>query len=98
MSNSLTGITDAVSADKMLPDLRALGGKLDDLKTQMAGLPAEGRARLVSQIKDQYGKLESQVARNLWIPGVGDKIKSAWMRCLARWPRSRACRRRSFRT
>jgi hypothetical protein len=75
INDSLSGITDAASAEKALPKLRDLNAKLDGLKTQMDQLPAEGRAKIVDLIKSNLGKLENTFAKQLWVPGSSREIK-----------------------
>lgn len=74
MTDSLNGITDPTSAAASLGKLAEFNTKIDQLKETMAKLPAEGKAKVAEAIKTNLDKLETQYAKLLWIPGVGDKI------------------------
>jgi hypothetical protein len=77
LTDSLTGIKDAASAEAALPKLAELSGKLDGMKALVDKLPEAGKAKITELIKPNLGKLEDQFAKLLWIPGVGDKIQPA---------------------
>lgn len=75
VTDSLTGITDAASAEKALPKLKELSTQLDGMKALVDKLPEAGKTKITDLIKTDLGKLDDQFAKLLWIPGVGDKIK-----------------------
>src|SRR5262249_43686789 len=76
LTDSLTGIKDAASAEASLPKLKELDGKLDGMKALVDKLPDADKGKITDLIKASFGKVEDQFAKLLWIPGVGDKIKS----------------------
>jgi hypothetical protein len=76
VTDSLDGITDSASAASSIGKLTEFNAKIDQLKESMDKLPPEGKTKIADMIKGNLGKLESQYARLLWIPGVGDKIKN----------------------
>ena len=75
LTESLTSIKDAASAEAALPKLKELEGKLDGMKSMVANLPDADKGKVTELIKASFGKLEDQFAKLLWIPGVGDKIQ-----------------------
>jgi hypothetical protein len=76
LTESLTGIKDAASAEAALPKLKELDGKLDGMKALVDKLPDAEKGKVADLIKGSFGKLEDQFAKLLWVPGVGDKVKS----------------------
>jgi hypothetical protein len=76
LTDSLTGIRDAATAEAALPKLTELAGKLGGMKAVVDKLPAADQIKVTDLIKGSVGKLEDQFANLLWIPGVGDKFKS----------------------
>jgi hypothetical protein len=75
LTESLTGIKDAASAEAALPKLKELDGKLDGMKALVDKLPDADKGKVTDLIKASFGKVEDQFAKLLWIPGVGDKIR-----------------------
>jgi hypothetical protein len=47
------------------------------MKAMMDRLPETGKAKISELIKTNLGTIDDQLAKLLWIPGVGDKIKPA---------------------
>jgi hypothetical protein len=76
LTDSLNGIKDATSAETALPKLKELDGKLDAMKALVGKLPDADKHKVTDLIKANVGKLEDQFAKLMWIPGVGDKIRS----------------------
>jgi hypothetical protein len=77
LTDTLTGINDAASAQLALPKLTELGAKLDGMKALVDKLPAAEKAKITDLIKPGLAKLEDQFAKLQWMPGVGDKIQPA---------------------
>jgi hypothetical protein len=76
LTESLTSIKDAASAEAAVPKLKEVDGKLDGMKALVDKLSDADRGKVTDLIKASFGKVEDQFAKLLWIPGVGDKIKS----------------------
>jgi hypothetical protein len=76
LTDSLTSIKDAESAEAAVPKLKELDGKLDGMKALVDKLPDADKGKVTELIKASFGKVEDQFAKLLWIPGVGDKVKS----------------------
>jgi hypothetical protein len=77
LTDSLTGIKDAASAEAAVPKLKELDTKLDGMKALVDKLPDADKGKVTELIKASFGKIEDQFAKLLWIPGVGDKIRSS---------------------
>ena len=75
LTEALTGVKDAESAEAALPKLQELEGKLDVAKTTMKELGDAGRTTVKTLVKSTQAKLKELVDKVLAIPGVGEKIK-----------------------
>jgi hypothetical protein len=75
LTESLSSVKDAASAEASLPKLKELDGKLDGMKALVDKLPDADKGKVTDLIKASFGKVEDQFAKLLWIPGVGDKIR-----------------------
>jgi hypothetical protein len=75
LTDTLTGVKDAASAEAALPKLTDLNGKLDDAKVSWDKLPEAGRTAINSALKSALASLKELVNKVLEIAGVGDKIK-----------------------
>jgi hypothetical protein len=75
LGESLSSIKDAASAQLALPQLKDLSAKLDGMKALMDKVPEAGKAKMTALIQSQLGQIDDQLAKLLWVPGVGDKIK-----------------------
>jgi hypothetical protein len=76
LTDSLGGIKDAASAETALPKLKELDTKLDGMKAAAEKLSEADKTKIADVIKASLGKVEDQFAKLVWIPGVGEKIKS----------------------
>jgi hypothetical protein len=77
LTESLSGIKDAASAEKALPKLTELGDKAKDLKVEVDKLPEAEQTTISKLLKDALVKLKEVVDKVLAIPGVSEKIKPA---------------------
>jgi hypothetical protein len=77
VTSSLAGITDVSSAAAALPKLKDVSDKLDSMKAAMDKLPEAAKAKIRELIQSNLGPINDQIAKLVWIPGVGDKLKSA---------------------
>ncbi len=76
LTEELTGVKDAASAENALPKLQDLEGKLDVAKTMMKELGDAGMIKVKTVAKSAQGKLKEIVQKVLSIPGVGEKFKA----------------------
>ena len=76
LTEALTGVKDAASADAALPKLREVEGKLDGATTTMKELGDAGQTTIKTLVKTTLVKLKEIVDKVLAIPGVGDKLKT----------------------
>ncbi len=77
LTETLNGIKDAASAEKALPRLTELAGKLEGMKALVDKLPDAGKAKVVELLKSNMGTLGDQFSRVLMLPGVTDKLRPA---------------------
>jgi hypothetical protein len=84
LTNTLSGITDAASAEAAVPRIEEAKGKLDEIRSQAAELPKEGRAAFEQVIRQNLKTLEEQSRRLASIPGAEEKIKPALDEVLSR--------------
>jgi hypothetical protein len=75
MSEVMTGIKDAASAETALPKLKAIDEKLDVSKNMMASLSEAGRSTISSLVRTAIAKLKEVADRVVAIAGAGDKVK-----------------------
>ncbi len=76
LTEALTGVKDATSAEAALPKLRDVEGKLDVAKTTLKELGDAGQTTIKTLVKSAQAKLKELVDKVLAIPGVGEKIKT----------------------
>jgi uncharacterized membrane protein YeaQ/YmgE (transglycosylase-associated protein family) len=76
LTEALTSVKDAASAELALPKLQDLDGKLDVAKTTTKELGDAGRTAIKTLVTAAEAKLKVLVDKVLSIPGVGDKIKT----------------------
>jgi len=76
-STTLNGITDEASAEKALPQLNKLNGKLSDMHSSWNALPESAKPTVTSSIEGMTGKLNDSIAKLRAMPGVSDKLKPA---------------------
>lgn len=75
MRSTLTGITDAASAQAAMPKLRQMSADLDAINNAAAQLPPQGRALVATQIGQVMPAFEQLCERVLAIPGVSAVAK-----------------------
>jgi hypothetical protein len=75
LTESLTGVKDAASADAALPRLQELNQQLGTTMGEWNTLPSAGRATIGSVMKSPLASLTQLVTRVLAIAGVGERIK-----------------------
>jgi hypothetical protein len=75
LTESLTGIKDAASAEKALPKLADISSKLDSAKATMDKLPEDGRATISKVLMPALTKLKELAGKVIALAGVGDKLK-----------------------
>jgi hypothetical protein len=72
---TLTGITDAASAERAVPQLQQIGSQLDQIAGLKGQLSASQRTTLNGMIAPAMTAIRDQSNRTLAIPGVADVIK-----------------------
>ena len=75
ITETLSGIKDAASAQAALPKLREINDKLSDSKQMVAGLSGSGRSTLNTLLQTALGKLKELADKVLAVAGAGDKVK-----------------------
>ncbi len=75
VNTTLNGITDPASADKAMPELNQLNGKLTDLHSSWDTLPDAVKSTAASPIQSMSGTINDSIAKVRAMPGVGDKLK-----------------------
>jgi len=75
LTQSLSGIKDAASAEAAMPKLAEISGKLDGAKAAMDKLSDSGKDTLMSMLKPALAKLKELADKVMSLAGVGDKIK-----------------------
>ena len=76
LTEALTSVKDAASAEATVLKLRDVEGKLDDAKTTMKELGDAGQTTIKTMVKTTLVKLRELVDKVLAIPGVGEKFKT----------------------
>ncbi len=76
LTETLTSVKDAQSAETALPTLEDLDRKLDVAKTTMKDLGVAAKGTITALVKASEGKLQELIDKVLAIPGVGEKIKA----------------------
>jgi hypothetical protein len=77
LRTTLTGITDAASAQAALPKLREVTTQLDTVSAMSAQLPPESRRALAAPIAAAMPTIISAIEKILATPGVGDVARTA---------------------
>jgi hypothetical protein len=76
LTESLSGIKDAASAEAALPKLREISDKLDGTKASMDKLSDSGKATITSMLRPALANLKALVDKVLALAGAGgEKIK-----------------------
>jgi hypothetical protein len=76
LTEALTSVKDAASAEVALPKLQELDAKLDAAKTTTQKLGDAGEATIHELVKSTQAKLKELVNKVLALPGVGEKLKT----------------------
>ncbi len=76
LTEALSGVKDAASAEAALPKLQDLEGKLASAKTTAKELGDAGRTAIKTLVIAAEAKLKVLVDKALAIPGVGEKMKT----------------------
>lgn len=72
---TLTGIADAASAERAVPQLQQIGSQLDQIAALKGQLSPDQRTALNGMIAPAMTSIRDQSMRTLAIPGVADVIK-----------------------
>jgi hypothetical protein len=75
LTNTLTGIKDAASAEAARPTLRELNGNLESARSAVDRLPEADKSSIQTLARSALDKLRGLVDKVLAMAGVGDKIK-----------------------
>jgi hypothetical protein len=75
LTETLTSVKDAATAETALPKLQEIDAKLDSAKTRIGELGDAGKATIRELVKSAQAKLRELVDKVLAIPGVGEKLK-----------------------
>jgi hypothetical protein len=75
LQTTVTGITDAASANAALPKLQAAEGEIGKLQATIGALSAEQKTALVTTVKPLVATLNGLLDKVLAIPGVSDVLK-----------------------
>jgi hypothetical protein len=75
LTETLTGIKDAASAEAALPTLRELNGNLESVRSAVDTLPEAGKSTIQALARSALDKLRGLVDKLLAMAGVRDKIK-----------------------
>jgi hypothetical protein len=76
LTETLTGVKDAATAEAALPKLGDISGKLDSAKTAMDKLSGDSKLILRSLIKTSLAKLKELTDKVVAIAGVPDQFKT----------------------
>jgi hypothetical protein len=76
LTETLTSVKDAASAELALPKLQELDATLDAEKTTAQKLGDAGKATIRELVKSTQAKLRELVDKVLALPGVGEKLKT----------------------
>jgi hypothetical protein len=75
LTNSLSGIKDAASADSALPTLHDLDNKLDTVKSWTDKLPDTAKSSISQFASSGLSGLVDRMNNVLTVPGVSDRIR-----------------------
>jgi Bacterial protein of unknown function (DUF937) len=76
LTETLTGVKDAPSAEAALPKLQDFAPRLDAAKAKLDNLTDAGKATVTDLITSSQAKLKELVDKVLAIPGVGEKLRA----------------------
>jgi hypothetical protein len=74
-TETLSGITDAASAEAALPALNQLSSQIDGLRAVHDQLPETARKTIAQSGADNFDSLSQLIEKVLAIPGVGAKLE-----------------------
>jgi hypothetical protein len=75
LTEAITSVKDAESAEIALPKLQELEGKLDIAKTTMKDFGTTSRTTITTLVKASEGRLRDLIEKVLAIPNVSEKFK-----------------------
>jgi hypothetical protein len=75
LQTTVTGITDAATANAALPKLQAAEGEIGKLQATIGALSAEQKTALVTTVKPLVATLNGLLDKVLAIPGVSEVLK-----------------------
>jgi hypothetical protein len=75
LSDVLTGVKDAATADAALPKLNDINAKLDTVKAGWEHVPSAAKTSLTDLVKSKLGSLKDLITKVLGMTGVGEKLK-----------------------
>lgn len=75
LTETLGGVTDAASAEAVLPKLKELAPALDGVQQAAAALPEAGKKSIVALIADKLGGLKTLVETAMALPGVKEILE-----------------------
>lgn len=75
-TTTLSGITDASTAEQALPQLTQINDKIGTLRAQVDKLPASAKSTALGSLQPTVTKLQQLSAKVRGIPGVGDKFQT----------------------
>ena len=70
----LGGVTDAKTAEEVIPKLKEFAPTLESIQKGTDGLPAEGKSTIAKIVTDNLGKLQAVIDTVMAIPGVKDLL------------------------
>jgi hypothetical protein len=76
LTEALTGVHDAASANAALPKLRDVSSQLDTLKGSWAQVPDAAKPAIKTALSSAVPKAEDLLAKVSALPGVGEIIRS----------------------
>lgn len=76
VTQTLTGVTDAASANAALPKLKDASSQLDTLKDLWSQVPDSAKPAIKTALSAAVPQLEQLVTKLAAVPGVGDIIQS----------------------
>jgi Bacterial protein of unknown function (DUF937) len=75
-TTTLSGVTDASTAEQALPQLTQINDKIGTLRAQIDKLPASAKSTALGALQPTVTSLQQLSAKVRGIPGVGDKFQT----------------------
>lgn len=88
LNATLTGVTDATTAQAALPELQKTSEQLDVRDAALKRLPAGLQTAVVKAFEESSKAFQAQADQVLALPGVGDVLKETIDVILSKLPRS----------